>query len=651
MPTPDRDRATDRLPNPDSRSAERSGARSAPAPIAVPPRAFVASGADKAPWRRGRRTRRPERLPSRVRFRPQVGLLEQRALLSETQVNINPYVNSNVQKYANGSNYPAGGTTLTVEGVEFTLANYPGGGTGIIQTPNRSSSSSFDVPVNVANPTTVYTLINSQWGVYGDTVGAVEFKATGGLDYTVNLVEGQDIRDHNNGGFNNTIGQGSLGGIYLGTASFGGGQVRLDEQGFTLPSSFQSSTLTDIILHGYGNYPTGNPFLAAATVTNNLIANGGFEQPTPLPNIWGEEFDAGSTGIPGWTIVSGSVDIQGASWFDPYQGAQSLDLDGSHPGSIEQSFATTIGTTYQLSFAYANNPDSRGTFDGPQTADVTVTDSGGKTLLSSTVSHTGSTPTDMNYQLFTETFVADTTMTTLKFTSTDPYSSNNGIALDDVTVSPSLTSSPTPTPSPTPPPSPIPSPTPTPIPTPAPIPTPIPTPAPTPMPTPVGPIGRPAPTRILLTARPRPANLGRPVTLTATVKDLRRGGGTPTGSITFLDGTVVLGTVALRRGKASMNTSSLPLGPNAIHATYTPSQGFDPGAASIIENVEARQARSKAAPSEQAAKQAVPSTRMAIRVGRVAAVPAGTVTVMAPLQARSSISAHAAFSALEGEIG
>ena len=96
------------------------------------------------------------------------------------------------------------------------------------------------------------------------------------------LVEGQDIRDHNNYVFNNTIGQATLGGIYLGTASFGGGQVRLDEVGFTLPSSFQSSTLTDIILHGYGNYPIGNPFLAAATVTNNLIINGGFEQPTPL---------------------------------------------------------------------------------------------------------------------------------------------------------------------------------------------------------------------------------------------------------------------------------------------------------------------------------------------------------------------------------
>ena len=310
MPTPDRDRATDRLSNPDSRSAERSGSRSVPARIAVPPRASVASGADKTPSRRGgeRDGRRGSDLASGSGPRS-ASSNSVPCLHGESQVNINPYVNFNLQELLNGSNYPTGGTSLTVGGVAFTLANYPGGGTGVIETPNQSSPSSFDVPVNVANPTTVYTLINSGWGVYGDTVGAVEFKATGGLDYTVNLVEGQNIRDYNNDGFNNTIGQGALGGIYLGTASFGGGQVRLDEQGFTLPSSFQSATLTDIILHGYGDDPIGDPFLAAATVTSNPIINGGFEQPTPLANDWGEEFSAGSTGIPGWTVVSGSVDI------------------------------------------------------------------------------------------------------------------------------------------------------------------------------------------------------------------------------------------------------------------------------------------------------------------------------------------------------
>ena len=83
MTTPDRDRATDRLSNPDSRSAEPSGARSAPAPIAVPPRASVdlGGGQDSLRGAAGERDGRRE-LRSRVRFRPQVGLLEQRALLS-----------------------------------------------------------------------------------------------------------------------------------------------------------------------------------------------------------------------------------------------------------------------------------------------------------------------------------------------------------------------------------------------------------------------------------------------------------------------------------------------------------------------------------------------------------------------------------------
>ena len=127
------------------------------------------------------------------------------------------------------------------------------------------------------------------------------------------------------------------------------------------------------------------------TVISNQIINGGFEQPTPLANDYGEEFGAGSTGIPGWSVVSGSVDVTPDTWFGSYQGVQSLDLDGSAPGSIEQSFTTTIGTTYQLSFAYADNGHPGGTYSGPRTADVTVTDAGGTTLLSSSVSHSGST--------------------------------------------------------------------------------------------------------------------------------------------------------------------------------------------------------------------------------------------------------------------
>ncbi len=157
------------------------------------------------PFSRPSRSLRKTTLRNRSR-RPCVDGLERRVLL--TIVNINPYVNANVQTYTNGSNFPAGGATVTVDGVAFTLAKYTGGGTGVIQTPDQSTPSSFDVPVDIANPTTVYTLINSIWGDYGANDGAVEFKATGGLDYTVNLVEGQDVRDFNNDGYNDTIGLG-----------------------------------------------------------------------------------------------------------------------------------------------------------------------------------------------------------------------------------------------------------------------------------------------------------------------------------------------------------------------------------------------------------------------------------------------------------
>jgi hypothetical protein len=116
---------------------------------------------------------------------------------------------------------------------------------------------------------------------------------------------------------------------------------------------------------------------------------------------------------------------------------------------------------------------------------------------------------------------------------------------------------------------------------------------------PGGPIGGTTPTRTVLTAQPKPANLGRPVTLTATVKDLKHRGPTPIGSVTFLDSTAILGTAALRHGKARLKTASLPLGPNTIQAYYIPGQGFAPSTASVVENVRAHRSRSKAVPAAE----------------------------------------------------
>jgi streptogramin lyase len=166
------------------------------------------------------------------------------------------------------------------------------------------------------------------------------------------------------------------------------------------------------------------------------------------------------------------------------------------------------------------------------------------------------------------------------------------------TPTPTPTPTPSPTPTPTPAPSPTPAPTPTPTPTPAPTPTPTPTPVPTPAPTPTPtPSPPPAPAPAPSPARPpassvrgsatalrlgsNPAIFGRRVTVTATVKVLGKIRGTPTGTVTFSNGTTVLGTAALRDGKARLTTRALPIGRDPIEARYNGDQVLTSSASAV----------------------------------------------------------------------
>ncbi len=65
---------------------------------------------------------------------------------------------------------------------------------------------------------------------------------------------------------------------------------------------------------------------------------------------------------------------------------------------------------------------------------------------------------------------------------------------------------------------------------------------------------------------------GKRVTLTATVKVVGHVKGTPTGIVTFTDGTNILGIALLRRGKAVLKTTSLAIGDNSIVAMYNGDQ-------------------------------------------------------------------------------
>ena len=81
-------------------------------------------------------------------------------------------VTANLQTYTAGTDFPAGPTMLTVGGVDFTLVPFSGtaNGLGVLQT--AGSGSSIDIPVNITGASTVYTLINSTFGLDNDTVGS-----------------------------------------------------------------------------------------------------------------------------------------------------------------------------------------------------------------------------------------------------------------------------------------------------------------------------------------------------------------------------------------------------------------------------------------------------------------------------------------------
>ncbi len=166
----------------------------------------------------------------------------------------------------------------------------------------------------------------------------------------------------------------------------------------------------------------------AWAVPINLITNGDFEN----PSIGAASFVTFSTtGPPGWTLVSGTVDLVSPGFSPPFEGNQVLDLDGVSAGLIQQSFATVPGQEYMLEFHYADNPLG-GT--EPALAGVSVSGFSG-IVLNQNITHAGSTLANMNFTLFSQSFIASDATSTLAFSSQDPSFSNGGIFLDAVSVS------------------------------------------------------------------------------------------------------------------------------------------------------------------------------------------------------------------------
>ena len=85
-----------------------------------------------------------------------------------------------------------------------------------------------------------------------------------------------------------------------------------------------------------------------------------------------------------------------------------------------------------------------------------------------------------------------------------------------------------------------------------------------------------------VTAAPNPSSLGQTVTFTAVVSGVPSGSGTPTGMVTFQDGTTIIGQVPLgSNGAASITKSNLTTGTHSIVATYVSDTQFAASAGSV----------------------------------------------------------------------
>jgi hypothetical protein len=178
-------------------------------------------------------------------------------------VDLSSYFNSDASTYTGGDAYPVGGP-LNINGVHFDLGTFAGG-LGVIY--NGAPTTTKITGLNITG-STVFTVINSAFGAAATTIGSISFIDTNDIAYTFDLTEGDNVRDHYNGFYNNVAPN-----VY-GTATFQSANPalsfdRLDAQRFVLPAlvTLKEIDFTDNGL-GVGG---GSPFLAAITVAATPI--------------------------------------------------------------------------------------------------------------------------------------------------------------------------------------------------------------------------------------------------------------------------------------------------------------------------------------------------------------------------------------------
>jgi choice-of-anchor C domain-containing protein len=151
----------------------------------------------------------------------------------------------------------------------------------------------------------------------------------------------------------------------------------------------------------------------------NLIVNGSFEQ------FGSGNTSTGSTAITGWTVTGSDVDRVASSGWQSGDGTYSLDLNGFHPGGVQQVLQTTPGVQYTVGFELSKNP---GGHADHATVQVSVDNTDHASQLYTF--NAANSDSNMMWSQQTFTFVATGTTTTLSFASTYPTDSTGGFPIN-----------------------------------------------------------------------------------------------------------------------------------------------------------------------------------------------------------------------------
>jgi len=155
------------------------------------------------------------------------------------------------------------------------------------------SGESITLNVSVTSATDVYTLINAYKPAPGQQLATIKFVGSGGASLTFPLIGGEDIRDYNNSGvWANTLTNGIAGVQAVNAfacsvpstcmdASGVAGNLVIDEQHFSLGSTFAGQTLTQIVFTD--SFNGSSPILFGVTVASGVQAPNSWTTGAPMP--------------------------------------------------------------------------------------------------------------------------------------------------------------------------------------------------------------------------------------------------------------------------------------------------------------------------------------------------------------------------------